>query len=115
MKKIGALIMRAQPFHAGHLNIVRQAAGELDHVKIILGSMNMAPSIRNPFSFEQRASMINAALQAENIDNASIHPLRDYFYSNEAWIADVQQIVTSGNEKDNYFLIVLIRTRQLII
>lgn len=56
--KIGVVIGRFQPFHAGHAALIDQAARETDQVIVVLGSSNRCRSIKNPFTVAERKSVI---------------------------------------------------------
>lgn len=96
------LIGRFQPFHIEHYNLVQHALKIAEKVIVLVGSSFCAPSPKNPFSFEQRERFIRQAFldtdQERDMDwgtTASrliIKPLRDYFYSNTMWLAQVQSI-----------------------
>ena len=96
--KDAVYIGRFQPFHRGHLAVVEKGLELAERVTIVVGSASAAPNIRNPWTFEEREQMIRGALTvkeraAEAATLASrlrIVPLRDYFYNENAWIADVQ-------------------------
>src|SRR6185312_14489243 len=89
-------IGRFQPFHNGHLITFRKAQELADHVLILVGSANVAPNIRNPWSFLQRKDMIEAMLK-EDTGTAlvNIQPLNDIPYNDNAWIEQVQKTVTT--------------------
>jgi bifunctional NMN adenylyltransferase/nudix hydrolase len=94
MAKYTVYIGRFQPFHNGHLETVKQALTQSDHLIILIGSAFSAPTIRNPFSWELRRDMISATLNAAGYQNKfTLLPMRDYFYSDNAWVAAVQEKV----------------------
>lgn len=47
--KYGVLLTRAQPFHEGHIEVVKHALTENDRVLIVVGSANKVETERNPF------------------------------------------------------------------
>jgi len=87
------LIGRFQPFHRGHLAVVEHALSVAEQVTVIVGSANAAPNIRNPFTFEEREAMILGSLTKEQAQRLHIHGVRDYYYNENAWLADVQSKV----------------------
>lgn len=92
----GVLIGRFQPFHLGHLSLVKQALKKCDKLILLVGSAHQAPTPKNPWSFLDRANMIQAALiMDENVEDTRVHiyPIRDYFYSDTQWQQEVQRIV----------------------
>lgn len=121
MKKIdlSVFIGRFQPFHVGHLHNIRKALSVSDRLVLLVGSSSCAPSIKNPFSFEMRKQMILADLALTDIDRerVAIEPLRDFYYDENSWLANVRQSVSKhqkvgdqvaivGHEKDgsSYYL-----------
>ncbi len=90
-------IGRFQPFHKGHLKSLEIALEAADKVIILVGSVNKAPDIRNPWSYVQRVEMIKAVLRSERfpLDRVTIEPLNDIPYNDNAWIAQVQSKVNA--------------------
>ncbi|MEK6985665.1 MAG: adenylyltransferase/cytidyltransferase family protein [Candidatus Thermoplasmatota archaeon] len=56
----GLVVGRFQPLHCGHEQLIRHAVAECDEVVVAIGSSTEPQSLRNPFSFEERAAMVNA-------------------------------------------------------
>lgn len=84
------LICRAQPFHTGHKAIVDEALKRAKEVIVVVGSSFAARNIRNPFTFEERRSMIKAVFPQ---DNVKVVPVSDYPYDDNKWVAAVQNVV----------------------
>lgn len=96
MKKLHVLIGRFEPPHNAHLRLIERAASEADHLIIILGSSFHAPDCKNPFSWEQRAEMISAALP--NITNIRYIPIRDNRLDDDEWRdAIIRSVCRFGN------------------
>ena len=55
---IGLAVMRTQPLHYGHCLIIDQMIKDNDEVIIAIGSCNQEVSDKNPFSFEERKTML---------------------------------------------------------
>jgi nicotinamide-nucleotide adenylyltransferase len=92
---------RFQPFHNGHLQVIKDILAENDFVTIAIGSSQEKDTEKNPFSFERRKEMIESALESEGIKNFEIISVPD-FLDDEKWTADVMQktkfdVVYSGN------------------
>lgn len=96
---VAVLIGRFEPFHNGHLANVKQAMELANHVQILIGSSFQSRTPKNPFTFYERKEMISAELgRSEKVlgslkYNYSINPLRDFKYSDNSWIAQVQKAV----------------------
>lgn len=89
------LIGRFQPFHNKHLELVEQGLEIADKVLILVGSAHAARTPKNPFTFEERRNMIWAATgTTPHMPSTRVHvePVRDYFYSDDMWLAQVQGI-----------------------
>lgn len=95
---LGFVVMRAQGFHAGHRDLIRKAKRQCDKLLILLGSVNLAQTITNPFTYFQRRNEIMQFLKHEYDENIiqkefEIIPVNTYVYSDSQWLADVQEIV----------------------
>jgi bifunctional NMN adenylyltransferase/nudix hydrolase len=90
---LGFLIGRFQPLHAGHRDIIRQAARQCAELLIIVGSSNAAPSVKNPWSYKERRKKIWEFLDHENISNVKVTPINDYKYNDPQWMTDVNSLI----------------------
>ena len=68
---------------------------------MVIGSVRAARNIKNPWTFEERVDMILSCFSKE--DRARIHcvPARDYYYSDNIWITQIQQrvnFITKGEQ-----------------
>lgn len=112
-------IGRFQPFHKGHEHVIHQALKKADKVLVLIGSANVAPSLRNPWGYAVRRSMIadSSVIIADAVWSSRLHfdYLNDNAYNDTAWIAEVQEkaarlstgkIGLVGYEKDHtsYYL-----------
>lgn len=66
-KQVCLFIGRFQPFHNGHLLVLKGMVKVCDRVIIGLGSSDDKSSKENPFTVSERREMIQRALQDENI------------------------------------------------
>jgi bifunctional NMN adenylyltransferase/nudix hydrolase len=101
---VAVLIGRFEPFHNGHQANVMQALGLADHVQILVGSSYQPRTPKNPFKYHERREMISASLytvpgSGSSKSNFTINPLRDYKYSDNSWIAQVQKTI-AGEHPD---------------
>jgi len=93
MKK-GLYTGRFQPFHLGHLSVVKQALKEVDFLYIGIGSAQCSHSRRNPLSSDERTEIIKKALKESGIlsKKYKIIPLPD-IHDNKAWPSYVQTMI----------------------
>jgi len=85
------LIGRFQPFHNGHLEIIRKISKASKKVTIGIGSAQYSHTFNNPFTAGERYSMIANALHDDGIENAYIVPIEDLNrYS--VWVSHVESM-----------------------
>jgi bifunctional NMN adenylyltransferase/nudix hydrolase len=93
MTKQGIFIGRFQPIHQGHVHALGIAASQVDKLYIFVGSANACRSIKNPWTYTERADMIRKKMRSTGINNIEIIPINDHPYSDSQWIADVRATV----------------------
>lgn len=89
-------IGRFQPFHLGHLQVIKQGLRCADNVVILVGSARSPRCHRNPFTFEERKEMIRGALQVADRERVIVMPLEDAAYNDAQWVLNVQRQVEQG-------------------
>lgn len=89
--KIGLVIGRFQPFHRGHLFLIKEALKQADELIIAIGSVNVKDE-NNPFSYEERKDFITRSLQKHDLFNKiqKIIPIND-FPSDDDWLKEVEE------------------------
>ncbi len=94
-------IGRFQPFHCGHVAIVRAALAQAQQVIILCGSADMPRTLRNPWSTTEREVMIRSVFN--NVDNARIIvcPVIDVPYDDGVWVKNIHNTVASVVGKNN--------------
>ena len=99
----GLLIGRYQPFHKGHLQVIRNILKEVDELIIGIGSAQISHTIDNPFTAGERMTMISSVLRTENIDCCKyLIPIPDV-WNNAIWVNHVRsltpefQVTYTGN------------------
>ena len=70
-------IGRFQPFHNGHLGVIKKYSSKGYFVKIGIGSAQKYGEIHNPFNIQERECMIKLALANAKIKNYSIFQIPD--------------------------------------
>ncbi len=96
-------IGRFQPFHNGHLNVAKSLSKKYDEIIIGIGSSQEKNTKENPFSYNERKTMISKTLKANKIKNFKIYPIPD-LYDDVKWVSYILKRLPkfdaafSGNE-----------------
>ena len=91
--KIALIVGRFQPFHKGHLFLIKKAIDMADKVIIGIGSANIV-DVNNPINFETRKKIIKAVFYKERIEQKllKIVPLDDFF-DDQKWLFNLKKQV----------------------
>lgn len=98
MKKefeVAVYIGRLQPPHKAHIQSIRYGLEIALHVMIVLGSADSPPTLKNPWSVEQREEMIRACFTEEENKRIHVRGQRNYA-SNLTWTVSIQNLVDNG-------------------
>jgi len=99
MKKLDLVVYigRFQPCHIGHVSVINEAFAYSDNILILIGSAQTAPSIKNPFTYQQRKQMIKDTIKSFNDPNktVTIVGIPDQTYNDNVWTANVGHVVDS--------------------
>jgi bifunctional NMN adenylyltransferase/nudix hydrolase len=87
------VIMRAQPPHFAHVEIVRRALEIANQTNVIFGSSYLPRTYKNPFAFQERQMMLLWALDDEGIEDNIITVGAPDFNDNNAWAVHIQELV----------------------
>ena len=88
----GLMVGRFQPFHLGHLAVIREVLGKCDDLVIVIGSAEESHTEKNPFTAGERYQMITLSLTAEERARVHIIPVRDVNrYS--VWVNHIESYV----------------------
>lgn len=95
---LAVVIGRFEPVHAGHLILVNKALMIADRVLVLIGSAHAPRTIKNPFTYEERANMIVGSLPPSIVDSGGVicEPLVDNLYSDDDWINSVQNHISNS-------------------
>lgn len=88
-------IGRFQPFHVGHLAVIKTALAQSKHVILLIGSAKQPRSTRNAFNFDERKQMVLSAFDREDVARIHCVPLEDVLYNDQRWVKSVEQAVQS--------------------
>lgn len=104
-------IGRFQPFHNGHLAVVKEILNKHPHIIIAIGSAQYSREKHNPFTAHEREELIRASLKAENIPPSkyTIIPVKDthddnWYYLLEAHLPPYSTLYTGSEEVKKYFV-----------
>lgn len=111
-EKVYVYIGRFQLLHEAHKETIRHALEKCDRLVLLVGSSNLARDPRNPFTFEERKSVLQDVTisllkeqwSAGRSVKVDILPLNDSIYNNNKWISEVQSNVQSVTISDDVTL-----------
>jgi nicotinamide-nucleotide adenylyltransferase len=91
--RIALIVGRFQPFHKGHLYLIKKALKISDKIVIAIGSANLSDK-NNPLDFETRKKIIKAVAYKEKIEEKIIKivPLDDFF-DDKKWLENLREKV----------------------
>lgn len=72
---VGFIVGRFQPIHAGHLEMIDKALTMCNELIILVGSVQESRTLKNPFTFEERAKFIRRALHHYWWDDDGCHKM----------------------------------------
>jgi nicotinamide-nucleotide adenylyltransferase len=88
----GLIVGRFQPFHKGHLSVIREALKQCDDLIVVIGSAEDSHTEKNPFTAGERYQMLLSSLTAEERSQVMIIPVRDVNrYS--VWVTHIESYV----------------------
>lgn len=83
---------RFQPFHLGHLAILKKILKEYYEVIIIVGSAQYSHTLENPFTAGERIQMITETLDEEGISTrVYVIPIDD-IHRHSVWVSHVEAL-----------------------
>ena len=91
-------IGRFQPMHNGHVSVIKHANKISNNVHILVGSSNVARSVRNPFTFLERSTIIKNHFK-DTIK--SVSPIKDHPYNDTKWITEVLSAINKLTINEN--------------
>ena len=90
MVKRGVFVGRFQPFHNGHLEVIKKIVEDVDELIIIVGSSQYSHRLDNPFTAGERITMIRKALEEERIQLSKVWiiPVPDV-HQHALWVSQI--------------------------
>ena len=88
--KRGLFVGRFQPFHIGHLEIIKKILAEVDELIIIVGSSQYSHRLDDPFTAGERITMIRLALEEIEAEFSRIWiiPVPDV-HQHSLWVSQI--------------------------
>jgi len=86
-------IGRFEPFHNAHLRVIERGLAIADKLIVLIGSAGKPRSTKDPFFVDERRVMIRASLPPQQAERLLFGALRDFPYSDERWMREVQSQV----------------------
>ena len=84
----GVLVGRFQPFHFGHLSVLKYALERVDEVILVIGSPQLSHSIDNPFTAGERLFMLKKALHEAEVKTERYYIVHaPDVHNNAIWVA----------------------------
>ena len=89
---IGLFIGRFQPLHNGHVFYINKILSECQNLVIIIGSSQEKRTDKNPFSVEERKTMLSLRFQNElKLKKIKLISAVDYPDDNEKWLLQIKK------------------------
>ncbi len=90
----GMIVGRFQPFHKGHLSVIRYILNEVDDLIVIIAASQQSHQPKNPFTAGERYDMIHNSLieELKDITRVIIIPAND-LNDNGLWVAHITRLV----------------------
>lgn len=98
MKKVSVIIGRYQPFHLGHLEMVKKASEISDEIILFIGSSNKQISEKDPWTARERLVMVyDVILSQEDLKINRFHffPAMDSNV-NDVWVKQILMLTKSA-------------------
>ena len=88
--KRGLFVGRFQPFHNGHLEVIKKILAEVDELIIIIGSSQYSHKLDNPFTAGERIMMIRRAVEETGVEFSRIWiiPVPDV-HQHSLWVSQI--------------------------
>lgn len=104
--KLAVFIGRFQPFHLGHCHVVDEALNVAGKVLILIGSSFEPRSLRNPWFFDERETMIRACFDEAANARIICQPIRDIRYNDALWVTQVQKAAYAIEPNDSQITLI---------
>lgn len=100
---------RMQILHNGHMHVIVEALKKANHLIVVIGSINLPRSPKDPFNYTERTNHVYGALDSKDWDRVTIVGVENMLYSDSDWITQVrkkiQHVIDTRNEGKKVCLI----------
>jgi nicotinamide-nucleotide adenylyltransferase len=83
---------RFQPFHLGHLEILKRILKDYQELIVIVGSAQHSHTVENPFTAGERIQMITETLDEEGISRRVYTIPIDDIHRHSVWVNQIQSL-----------------------
>jgi bifunctional NMN adenylyltransferase/nudix hydrolase len=97
-KKVAIYIGRFAPLHNGHIETIKYCTENYNETLVFIGSKNKRRTLKNPFF----TGIIEDWIYNEFDSKVKVKSINDYLYSDNKWIAQIEDYVYSLYNKDEY-------------
>ncbi|MBN9564543.1 MAG: adenylyltransferase/cytidyltransferase family protein [Alphaproteobacteria bacterium] len=94
------VIGRFQPFHKGHLSLIRKAMGLAPQTVVLLGSDQAPRTAKNIWTTDERLQMIRPCFNNQELKRLTFIGIAD-FNDDQSWIQHVQEVTQKALEHSN--------------
>lgn len=105
MNAISFVIGRFQPFHHGHKALIEKALTNSKRVVVFIGSSNESRTKSNPFTTEERMSIISSCFDEKELKRILFIPLPD-FVDNQDWLNHIKSSLVLIKQSSDLFTFV---------
>lgn len=98
-KKVAIYIGRFAPLHKGHEETIQYCLSNYDETVVFIGSGNKRRTLKNPFSTDMIEDWIVNKFEKYKF---FVKTINDYLYSDNKWIAQIEDYVYSRFDKNKY-------------
>lgn len=97
-KKVAIYIGRFAPLHNGHIETIKYCLENYNQTVVFVGSGNKRRTLKNPFP----TYMIEDWILNEFNFDIKVKTINDYLYSDNKWIAQIEDYIYSFYSRDEY-------------
>ena len=90
---VTVVIGRFQPFHKGHLNLIRKALQRGKKTFVLLGSSEEERTAKNTWSPDERIEMIRPCFSSTELDRLSFFAIPDFPTDDALWVNHIESLL----------------------